>query len=88
MGSRSIKKLKYFRMMKMRIKKGMEKILKGDQSVEKGKKKKYLHESRHKHAVTRLRGKDGKFLASTIFIILSTSSLIKVQGKKKEGQKA
>lgn len=78
----------YFRMMKMRIKKGMEKILKGDQSVEKGKKKKYLHESRHKHAVTRLRGKDGKFLASTIFIILSTSSLIKVQGKKKERQKA
>lgn len=52
-------------MMKRRIKKGMQKFLKGESADETKGGKKYLHESRHKHAVNRLRGKDGKFLAST-----------------------
>lgn len=33
-------------------------------SKDKKKRKKYLYESRHRHASARLRGKDGKFLAS------------------------
>ena len=60
----------YFRMMKRRIKKSMEKILKGEEPSETAsKRKKYMHESRHKHAASRPRGKDGKFLASKNSII-------------------
>lgn len=38
---------------------------------EKDEKKTYLYESRHRHAVTRLRGKDGKFIASIYSIYLA-----------------
>ena len=35
-----------------------------EDSKDKNKKRKYLYESRHRHAAVRPRGKDGKFLAS------------------------
>lgn len=62
--------------MKRRVKKGWEKISKGlnqENETEKQKRKKFMHQSRHNHAVARPRGKDGKFLASTNLFYFSAS---------------
>ena len=42
---------------------------KQEKNPEEEKKNKYIYKSRHLHASRRLRGKDGKFLASNIYFI-------------------
>lgn len=71
-------------MMKRRIKKGMQKFLKGESSDDKKQNKKYIHESRHKHAANRPRGKDGKFLASTFINYVSSTPIIEVPREKEK----
>jgi len=48
------------------------------------KKNGYIYESRHLHAARRLRGKDGKFLASTIFSIQLDPKVRDSERRKKE----
>ena len=84
----------YFRMMKRRIKKVMDECrlkelrgkgeLKGEEAGTAKEKPKYIYESRHKHALLRLRGKDGKFLASNLCVIQRDPTASASRRRRKE----